>query len=294
MNPPMTARYTHHVATVSTYPGGATRADMAVRPGAAARRCAEGQGMTQNTSSAVMQQRSEPHDSLLSLPNRLESGIKRRPGRVFEHPTQPNRNGSHEDHVMASQALPLAVASRQEIQENWRPIEGWPGYEVSDQGRVRSWKQRGKARGEWIVDRTREPRVLRHDVRNGYPSVVLISKENGRVWASIHRLVLSAFVGLMPSSTHAAHGNGIKTDNRLANLRWATPAENSADKVAHGTRQNGDRAGTAKLTWAKVAKIRTRRASGDRVLRLAADFGVCRNTITNITTGKTWVDHGAE
>lgn len=190
---------------------------------------------------------------------------------------------------MAFEALEPACVAGQDLSEQWREIEGWPGYEVSDLGRVRSWKQRGKVRRTWVIDRTVTPRVLKHDIRNGYPSVLLVSIEHGRSWKSIHRLVLTAFVGPMPTTTHAAHGDGVKTNNRLSNLRWATPAENSADKAKHGTRQNGARAGTAKLTWEAVAEIRARRASGEGLPSVARRFGVCVNTVTNITSGKTWI-----
>jgi hypothetical protein len=47
---------------------------------------------------------------------------------------------------------------------------------------------------------------------------------NGYECHGIGELVLRAFVGPRPSPTHqAAHGNGRRHDNRLENLRWATP-----------------------------------------------------------------------
>jgi hypothetical protein len=190
--------------------------------------------MTQNTSPAVMQQRSEPHA------------------------------------------------------EQWLPVSDWFGYEVSDQGRVRSWKQRAKGR-VWVVDRSQPPRILKPEPRNGYLSVRLSEKGRTARHENIHRLVLEAFVGPAAAGIHAAHGNGDGTDNRLANLRWATPSANNQDKVAHGTHQSGDRAGTAKLTWADVESIRSQRVSGAGVQSLARQFGVCRNTITSITTGRTWI-----
>lgn len=242
----------------------------------------------QNRSSAVMQQRQEPMDSLDDLCIFSGNGRNGQPGKALERLTRPNQNGSRKDHVMGREALHLAEASRQEIQEIWKPVEDWPGYEVSDHGRVRSWKRPASGR-VWAVDYTRPPRNLKQDVRNGYPSVVLCDKDAGRKWASVHRLVLSAFCGPAPDGYHGAHGNGDTQDNRLSNLRWASPADNNADKARHGTRQNGERAGTAKLTWEDVAKIRERRSGGEPVWMIADEFGVCRNTVTNITTGRTWV-----
>lgn len=171
--------------------------------------------------------------------------------------------------------------------ETWKSVQGWSGYEVSDRGRVRSWKWPGTMRG-WTEDRSREPRVLRPDVRGGYLGVVLCNKGKGRRHENIHVLVLEAFVGPRPEGMQAAHANGERNDNRVENLRWATPSSNNADKHIHGTNQHGEHIGTAKLTAADVHEIVALRRSGIGVAKVAGQFGVCRNTITNITTGRTW------
>lgn len=179
------------------------------------------------------------------------------------------------------------MQQRSEPLEQWRSIEGWPGYEVSDHGRVRSWKQRTKGR-LWLPDYSQPARILRPDVRNGYASVVLSEKGKPVMRASVHRLVVEAFEGPSPDGWHGAHGNGDKSDNRLVNLRWASPAENNADKRAHGTYQSGEKIGAARLTSVQVLEIRARRASGETVRAVADRFGVCRNTVTNITRGHSW------
>lgn len=181
--------------------------------------------------------------------------------------------------------------------EQWREIPNWPGYEVSSYGRVRSWKQRSQTvRRTWEIDYSRSPRVLRHDNRNGYPSVLLIKDGTNRQWFGIHRLVLEVFVGPAPEGYEGAHCDGDKKNNRLGNLRWATHEENEADKIGHGTRLHGEQIRTARLTRSQVTQIRASRASGAKVKDLAAGYGVCRNTITNITQEHYWkgVQRGAE
>ena len=92
--------------------------------------------------------------------------------------------------------------------EIWRAIEGWPGYEVSNMGRVRSWKWPSASR-QWVPNYDREPRILRPAPRNGYLAVGLADKQRGQVQHNIHRLVLEAFVGPAPSERHqGAHGDG--------------------------------------------------------------------------------------
>lgn len=189
---------------------------------------------------------------------------------------------------MAQNTSTAVMARRAEPAEIWRPVDGWPGYEVSSWGRVRSWKWPG-AKRQWSVDRDRGARILRSCTRNKYPSVLLSDKDVGRKWFSVHVLVLATFVGSRPEGCQAAHGDGDPTNNLLSNLRWCTPSENNRDKVGHGTTLHGEQIGTSKLTAGQVSQIRTRRKSGERICDLAAEYGVCRNTITNITTGKTWI-----
>src|SRR5262245_23621213 len=102
--------------------------------------------------------------------------------------------------------------------ELWAEIEQTPGYWLSNMGRVCSPSGRliqGAHHG------------------TGYH---VVSLPDGRSWRRlfIHRLVLNTFMGPCPEGHQAAHWNGDRADNRLANLRWATAAENAADRERHG------------------------------------------------------------
>jgi hypothetical protein len=72
------------------------------------------------------------------------------------------------------------------------------------------------------------------------------------------------------------HGPGGKRDNRLVNLSYGTPAENSNDQIRDGTRQRGEQRPEAKLTFAIVAACRIRYAAGETQTALAKEFGVTR------------------
>lgn len=156
----------------------------------------------------------------------------------------------------------------------WLPIAGYPGYEVSDAGVIRS---------------KRCPNGMTpQDNGIGYYTVFLRNGTDNKR-KLISRIVLEAFVGPAPSEHHqAAHGNGNKADNSLLNLRWATQVENEEDKEIHGTRPRGEKhANSCGLTDDQVKEIKALipwpRGFG-RVL--AKRYGVSDYVIHSIKSGK--------
>jgi hypothetical protein len=106
-----------------------------------------------------------------------------------------------------------------------------------------------------------------------------------------HREVCERAHGPAPSKRHqAAHscGRGHEGCVNKRHLRWATPAENQADRVMHGTHSRGTANIRALLTEAQVVDIRNRLAGGSTQAALARDFGVHLSTIHLIKTGRNW------
>lgn len=168
------------------------------------------------------------------------------------------------------------------MSETWRVISGFAGYEVSDQGRVRSYRVDGPA------DRLHDtPHVLKPRTDKGYARVPL-RRGGKKVWKHVHQLVLEAFVGARPSPVHqGCHINGSPDDNRPCNLRWGTALDNAADKQRHGTMACGERHGCAKLTAEQAGEIRLLKGTLSQ-RKLAAMYGVSRRAVTFIHHGKTW------
>lgn len=114
--------------------------------------------------------------------------------------------------------------------ERWLPIPGHEGhYEVSDHGRVRSLDRTLRQKNgalRWWPGITLRPM----STTNGYLKVRL----GGDNWRLVHRLVLEAFVGPCPDGMECLHGNDVRNDARLMNLRWGTHKENQRQAVAHG------------------------------------------------------------
>ncbi|MCP5065270.1 MAG: HNH endonuclease [bacterium] len=155
---------------------------------------------------------------------------------------------------------------------------------VSDMGRVLALPMRiRRGWGVWV----RPPRMLSlKNIGTGYKGVG-ISRE-GRVWqTSVHRLVLTAFIGPCPQGMEASHLNGVRDDNRLENLVWETRSQNHARKKGHGTNVEGERHPHSRLTESAVREIRARPHSTP-LSELAEEFGVCRAAICLARSGKTW------
>jgi hypothetical protein len=86
---------------------------------------------------------------------------------------------------------------------------------------------------------------------------------------------------------HAAHNCGNASCVNPYHIRWATPSENQADRVEHGTSNRGERNGQTALTEDQVREIRAL----DRVIsddEISMRYGVSKSSILNILHGKTW------
>lgn len=116
--------------------------------------------------------------------------------------------------------------------EEWRPVVGHEDYfHVSSLGRIRSLPK--------VVATRSGPRKYAGQIlsqgpsRGGYPLVRTYLHGEGLAMRP-HVEVMAAFVGPRPDGYFVCHNNGNPKDNRLANLRYDTPAANSADTVRHG------------------------------------------------------------
>lgn len=99
--------------------------------------------------------------------------------------------------------------------EELKEIENFPGYCVDNMGNVFSVKTNV---------------ILKPWKINGYNAVGLY-KDGKRFVFLVHRLVAEAFICNPQNKEQVDHKNGKLTDNRVCNLRWATPKENSNNPV---------------------------------------------------------------
>ena len=168
------------------------------------------------------------------------------------------------------------------MNEEWRKIEGFGGYDVSAAGHVQSyWKFVGAPKRWAIVDSPQRLLVGIGRGSYGHLWVVLCDGNGERSQRAIHQLVLEAFVGPCPSGLQVCHYDGDATNNHLSNLRYDTPAANTAD----GKRYE------AWMSRSDVVDIRQRFAKMEAVESIAADYGVGTQHIRTICSGKCYQEY---
>jgi hypothetical protein len=96
-------------------------------------------------------------------------------------------------------------------------IPGYRDYAVTEDGRVFSIK-----RNKWLKNTL---------MTIGYYATTLRDANNNQNTVYVHRIVAMTYLENPENKATVNHINGIKTDNRIENLEWATYSENS--KHAH-------------------------------------------------------------
>lgn len=107
---------------------------------------------------------------------------------------------------------------------------------------------------------------------------------------ALHRLVLLAFVGDPPSPKHeGCHRDGNRLNNCLTNLKWGTKADNTTDKIRHGTHKKRIGFRGTKLNKKQILQIRKLGQTGKYTHQAIANkFEISRPNVSAILSGKRW------
>lgn len=172
-------------------------------------------------------------------------------------------------------------------------INGFSNYYCTSEGNLftRNWKNQG-------VTRKMKPAPD----HKGYLKTVMVD-ENGKHHAvRVHRVIAGAFIPNPKDKPFVNHINGVKDDNRVDNLEWATAKENTAHAIDNGlfsfsdsikskniTPKKGELNGCSKLTEKEVKEIR--RKFKPRIYTrdmLACEYKVKASTIKDVVIRKSW------
>lgn len=106
------------------------------------------------------------------------------------------------------------------MEEIWKDISGFHGYQGSSLGRIQSFR-------DYHGNITNESRILKMTInKDGYYELTLYDKEHKKVTKRVHRLIAETFLGPHPNLV-VNHIDGDKLNNKIENLEFVTAERNS-------------------------------------------------------------------
>ena len=175
------------------------------------------------------------------------------------------------------------IDNRSSDGSHWITIDYCTDYQVSQFGEIRSRK----------FDKIRTLKQKPVGRHRDYRAVELWNNGKSKQYY-VHRLVLEAFSGGPPTSTHECnHKDGIKHNNHITNLEWTTSSENTRHAVQNKLHMSGEDCPWSKLTENDVETIKHMRQEGMTHKSIAEQFNVQSRQIGRILDGTRWKNHNA-
>ena len=165
----------------------------------------------------------------------------------------------------------------------FKAIPDFPKYEINEDGEIYSlyFNKRREVK-------QRPPKWNPISRSWGYVTVTI--NTNKKVYYRyVHRLVFQSFIGPCPAGMEARHLDGNRLNNKLSNLAWGSPKQNSGiDKVVTGTSNRGIKNGGNRLRMEEIDLIIKLINNNVELSKIATIFKVSYQHIYNIKRGQKW------
>lgn len=126
-----------------------------------------------------------------------------------------------------------------------------------------------------------------YSLPSGYKTVGL-SMKNWRGSKAVHRIIAETLLPNPSNLSDVDHINGVKSDNRLENLRWVTHGENIRLSYKSGRRSaKGEMNARCKITEEQVHEICKLLALGHKPSKVR-DMGYPYIQVRSIKQGQNW------
>jgi len=168
----------------------------------------------------------------------------------------------------------------------WKDILGYEGlYQISNQGVVKSFDRITNTKHN--SKQIRKGKILKM-YKKRYCAVSLSNNVGVVETKHIHRLVAETFIPNPLNKPTVNHISGIKTDNRVANLEWATYKENIVHSFKNNLQNNNCHKKSVIMKDLKDKKLKI----FDSIIEASKETGFNRQSIGNCCNGQRKTSHG--
>ena len=159
--------------------------------------------------------------------------------------------------------------------EIWRDVVDYENlYKVSNYGRVKSLQ----ANRDLILSQASKKKSSQYVFAN-------LRKDGQVEYPAIHRIVAKVFLPNPENKAEVNHKDGIKNNNCVWNLEWATRAENKRHAAELGLTRKGELTDKQAEIIRRIYEPRNKKYNAKA---LAEIFNVSADTIYHIATGKSY------
>ena len=151
------------------------------------------------------------------------------------------------------------------IPEEWKAVEGYPGYYISNHGRFRTIDRITGGKRKMII----KGKMMKLTVDSLGYCIISLYKNGKSKKVRIHQLVAMAFIENPENKPEVNHIDCNRTNNIISNLEWVTRKENLVHAANLGRSTWGDKNVHAKLTNDDAKRIRKLSAEGLRRQQIA-------------------------